>query len=1126
MASAEWGGERFLRAINIEYDIAEPERIAHFRPTSKSVALVRRLIDCVDERAFFVTAPYGSGKSLSCAVVMQLVDNAKESAPVLLSIAKRVARVNPSFARSIRRRIRGETRGLSVALNGEVSSVAEGLKTAVLAAMRRARLGRQARSIERLPARDVSDAVRLLDGVRDKLRAAGRDRLLIVWDEFGRHVQALAEAGRHSALADVQALAEYAARSEEVPVVFAALLHQGLLHYAGALPQSVRREWTKIEGRFERIEYIEDSNEIVRLIADVVHARFGNRERPSLETAQRLAKRCLALEYFHGFGAEELGEILQRAYPLEPVALAALPRIAARVAQNERTLFTFLLRAPWSGRMGLGAVYDYFSAAMRSDLGIGGAHKPWIETESALSKATGGSLESEVLKAACVLRLGRVGGRARVRREQLVFAVSGFSEREEEAQEAVDRLISRKLLLHRVHNDEVSVWHGTDVDLRGRLAAEKKRRRGGFSALQYLTKHVPPPTWRPVEYNTVYGVRRFFSGQYVGVEALEAHLRFTHPVKALPVGCDGKIFYVLAGSHEEIERAEGVVQRWLRDKRLLVAIPREPLPVGEVALELHCLRCLERDPELVGQDPMIRPELAQMADDAQQHLRRLLDRLLIPSPDGARWFYRRKEGNITSVRDLRRKLSAICRSVFPKTPVFWNEVINRRRPSAVMVNARKKLLMAILERSGEAGLGIVGDFPDASMFRTLLLRTGLYREEGGRWGYAHPKAIADPGLAEVWEQVRVFFTRPDTEAKRPGELLRRLMEPPFGVRPGVLPVLIAAGLRAFPTALSVTRDGEYVQDLLPSDIEELCKRPERYRVRVFELTRERVAYLHRVRKIFQAVDFGEAAEPDLVRLCYDALEAWKAQLPAAALQSRVVSPEARALQRLLRRQTEPARLLFEKFPEALAFSIEDLERATERLTAARDGLLAVTRVYAAEAVRALARVLEPGAELEKLQPLSVVHRWASCFGGEGVDFGRDRQAKAFVSVLLSPAANDEQALANALGSLILGRPLSRWDDSSVVSFERQVQAVARRIEDFALACGELELDGGTRRAVARLLAARARRLLQRLESLVGEDALHEAVWKDVFPARGGKNRGGDHTRSARGSKESLDPAHC
>lgn len=75
--------EDLLRSINIVYDADKPERIAHFQPTSKSLALFRSLLAFGNERAHFISAPYGTGKSLAHTYLLQAVENRPGSSHVL-----------------------------------------------------------------------------------------------------------------------------------------------------------------------------------------------------------------------------------------------------------------------------------------------------------------------------------------------------------------------------------------------------------------------------------------------------------------------------------------------------------------------------------------------------------------------------------------------------------------------------------------------------------------------------------------------------------------------------------------------------------------------------------------------------------------------------------------------------------------------------------------------------------------------------------------------------------------------------------------------------------------------------------------------------------------------------------
>lgn len=1107
--------EALLRSINLRYDAGHPERIAHFQPTAKSVLLIRALSAQEAERAFFVVAPYGSGKSLTATYLLHLIENRVDSATALKAIGKRLAEVSPELGQFAAKRLRRKRQsGLTLALHGHCPSLSQSLQSAAVEAMTRLKLNGDARRLRESRCVNLDQAIELLNEVKRRAPKLGLDRILIIWDEFGRHIESLVAEGRPAALVEIQTLAEFVSRSRRVPMTLGLLLHQGLLRYAGNMPQSIRAEWTKIEGRFHTIQYLDDSKELYRLIGEVVAARKPNGGAPKSALAP-VAQKCKRLGLFPDFSKIELQDLLTRTYPIEPVTLHLLPRLSGRVAQNERTLFNFLYSVELHQPIGPERLYDYFSPAMQADTAVGGTYRQWLETQSALTKVDKNG--ADVLKATCLLGLGAGGERARASQDLLSFALRGYGAANGEGN-LVGSLVKRKLLLHRKHSDEVSVWHGTDVDLRGKLEEEKYRYKEHFDLLEFLTKEDRPPFWRPAEYNDKYGVRRYLSGEYHIAATLNACLEFTLPLRELPVGCDGKVLYVLTETADELSATIEAVRDRVEDQRIIVAVPRQPLAISEAALEVACLLRMQLDGDLVGSDPLIAPELQQMTDDARGHLQQLIDKLVRPSVNGPRWFCRGTELKAQSPRDLRNALSRTMGEVFKLTPKINNEMIVRNKPSSPVVNARKKLLFAIIEHSGKENLGIEGNFPDASMFRTVLLHTGLYRQdEDGRWGYAQPKAIKDPGLRRVWGKIGEFLTAPSKEPKHPSKFFDELMEPPFGLRTGLLPILFAAGLKAFPSARTLTKNGTYVTDILPSEVEELCRQPELYRLMVLDLNEALQAYLHGFHRCFSGDQIKKMKQSDIIRLCFDALEAWKAQLPSAALTSKRVSDAARAFQSALCRQADPVDLLLHVIPRVLECSIDEHGRLLESIAENKKELEAAVNVYYERAAASVRRALAFGHEDTVDNVRETANRWAFCFAQEFIDHMKDGIAKGLLSRMRTKYKTNE-LLLDSLSSLLLGKSISRWDDSTIAIFDREVHDVVHRIEAVALSVdlSLTKLDTGAH-GLAALVGGRMAELFERLVRLVGADEARAIASSVLIDRTKGDLPHGNNKRSVRQS---------
>jgi hypothetical protein len=1081
--------EPFLRSINICYDAESPDRIAHFRPTSKCVTLLSALLDDDGDKAFLVTAPYGTGKSLTTAYLLHLIENRDESREALGEIEKRLSEVSPELASLAASRRKNRRRhGLAIALQGTHDHVPTAIKDAALEAMRRLRLGRQARRLQAIAVHTLDDALHFLKELTERSADFGLDRIFIAWDEFGRHVEALVASGRASQLAEVQQLAEFASRAANPSVSMALLMHQGLLHYGGNVPQTVRNEWKKIEGRFHQIQYVDDSKELYRLIATVVRSNAPSSNSTAAASAE-LAKAMHEQGLFKAFTALELRDLVKSSYPLEPVTLFLLPRVASRVAQNERTLFSFLHSVDLSTPVTPAVLYDYFSTSMRADTTVGGTHRQWLETESALSKAQS-SDEVAALKTACLLGLGTGGERARTPLPLLATALMGTRLTALEAQTCIANLIDRKLLLHRRHNDEVSVWHGTDLDLRTRLDEQKRGQTEGFDLLGFLGKESRAPVWKPVEYNDDYFIRRYFSGEYQSVRRFDSFVQWDLVIDSLPNDCDGKLVYLIAETAEELLEAEGIARDKLSHERLLVAIPRAPLRLCDAAIEVACLTQMQHDPQLLAEDPLAASEVRQMLDDARDHLQRLVDQLISPAARGPRWFYKGKELGVDSARSLRHELSRITRAVYGKTPKINNEMIVRKKPSAVVVNARKKLLMAILERAGQDQLGITGNFPDRSIFRSVLLGTGLYREDRhGRWAFAPPQGIADDGLRDIWGRLREFLTTPSDRPKDIRVLFDELARPPYGLRSGLLPILMAAALKAFPSAISLTHHGEYVQDILPSQVEGLCRNPSDYRIVVLDVDDQKLAYLRDLYQEFSVVRNYQVHETDLIRMCFDAIQSWKSQLPPAALTTRRLSQNAVRLRTAITKQTDPIPLLFTALPEAVGVPVDETKSVVASLRLAMRELTEVAGFYAEHAATCVRRAV--GLTQEAATVREITSRWARCFSAAFTEDLTDGVCKGLLARMQMDYPSDD-LLLDSLASLLVGKPVTRWDDSTLPAFERELTSTIHRIEDSALDAGNtLQLGDEARQGLVALVQGRMTELAGKLADLLGPEKTNE-----------------------------------
>lgn len=1052
----------FLRSINVAADLAVPDRLAHYRPTSKSLSVVRAVLEGEPSRATMVIATYGSGKSLSAGVAGLVVANDDGARDVLSEIAPRIACIDPKLAAAIAERVTSSVTGAVIVLHGHVDDLSHNI--AVAAGVK--------------PGGSLSET---LEAVAKKARRQKADRVTVIWDEFGRHLDGLVSSGRAADLLDVQVLAEWVVRQGDPGATLTLLLHQSMLAYGGRISQTARAAWRKIEGRFETTRFTEDSVELYELLGEIIEASAPLRRDPS--EARETARVAKERGFFEGFDDEErLASLLERTGAFAPAALDLLPRVAARVAQSERTIFDFLAGLSPDARVDLEKLYVFFSEAMRSDVGMGGTHRRWIETESARSKAEN-EIERSILASACLLQLGVAGERHRLPEARLHYAVSETGERGRHAvTRGIRALLDRNLLLHRKRNDDISIWHGTDVDIHRLVEERAASAAAEFGLVDALDRECPAPHGFPLRHNAVRGITRFFRGHYVRASALQQD-RLGH---ALCAECteadgDGRLIHVIAESIEQRDTAMRIAKEATSGRADLVfAIPKRPLEIGEAALELHVLREIAKDKSVTGQDPLAEKEIAELAAASRESLSRLVDELTQPDRGMVHWIARGEELAIGLGVAPAEALSELAELRFPMTPTIRNDQVVRRTLTRQMVNARKKCIGRIIEATGELQLGMKGwNTPDASIARTVFIETGLYGGYGSSFGWADPsegRAIVDDGLWDIWCMLKGFYQDPAPGPKAFATLVTNLQRPPYGLRAGLIPLFLAAGLRAFAKCVAIRNIAgapTYLDDIKPSVIEAIAANPESFEIEVLDAGVTVHDYLTSVLNEF-AVE-RDQAEDDLVRACYDAITRWKAQLPSAALTTNRLGEDVREFQSALRSCHDPVDLLFRAFP-GISSSNGDWKATARFVARMRKRVETLAEGYAAEAMTIASRhfgVLINGSSSLRDKAKS----WAECFPVKVIPPGSLDGRTAAILARARNAANGREtdlSFARALSGILLGKDFEQWNDGSARLFERELAAQIDAVERATLAGRHVSI------ATAPLLQRRVESLVSRL----------------------------------------------
>ena len=1053
-----------LRSISLREDLAVPGRLSHYRPTSKSLAVVRAIMG---RDATMAVAPYGSGKSIAAGVGALIVQNEPSAREALLPVLDRLRSVDKELHERVMERHQSDVHGRTVILTGYERELAPALLA-----------GTQITTGHQLaddPSSELAVALQQLSASKD-------DHIAVVWDEFGRHIEGLIADGRQDALQAVQHLAEWASRATYPSASLVLLMHQGLLAYAGGLNQTSRNEWRKVEGRFQHLRFIDDSRELYELIVELVSANRPKRSPRTREHKLRqIAQGAASARWFDGEqDVDRVSRILRDAEPLTAGGLQILPTVVARVGQNQRSLFSFIGDNRLDATIGTTEVYQAFSDAMRTDVGIGGTHRRWVETENALSRADG-PLSREALTTACLFQLGTDGERRRLSRAALELSLaSRFGCGFKKASNTVQSLIKRKLIIHRRSHDDITIWCGADVDLATKIRDFRSRRIHSFDLIPFLNEHHPPPFIRPARHNSELGVTRYLTGSYFQASTV---LEAVSPEELL---CHldapwGRVLYLVSDDQQTLEHVRGrILNHWAHlNAQAVFVLPNEPLPLLDAALEVAALVSLREDDAILGEDPLVSQEIDELLSIARTHLDRVLHRLVSDRSADSMWICRGQRIPVSSDSPAGIAVSRLMDEWYHQTPPISNDQLMRNQLTRQMRTATVRVILRIMERSHRHHLDYAPDdtSAEASVYRTVLEHTGLHISEGAVGRFATPEEISDSALRHSWSLVRRFFHEPAETPKPLSEIVAALRSMPIGMPLGVIPIFVMAGYRAFARVVTVCTDGKFVSDLLGFNASNMFVEPDRHSVMIYSVADETATYLKDLAYVFNPIQPRDRGDLELIRFASDALDSWKQTVPRGAWRSNTLPDNARTLLRLLWRAEDPAVLLLQELPTTFGGNNNGSRyRSTlDVITRARNDVDQLITGYVQLAVQTIEETLAivgasspRGYHVEALRPvrddylaidkvdrqLEEVGNWISCLDVPALlarkDLAKTDRAVLGITQDTIRGHYTPQDLARKLSSILLQQGCDQWQDSTIERFRMLLRECKRRIEDAAL----------------------------------------------------------------------------
>ena len=1074
---------RFLRSIHLERDFSAPDSCTEYIPTDFTKSCLERLAEGLSanstRRAWRLTGDYGTGKS-SFALFLAHLYSGHQNGQL------------EQLQRSINTEgIYFDNPGLTpILVTGNRSSLRNALQLALRKSLAitnpnisKAKLPPRLRRIVEISAEDAPLQVEFqsnqdeIPGIGDeeivegliqfsafiKSESKGAGVLLIV-DELGKFLEFAAMYPERQDIYLLQQLAEAASRSGDTPLFVLGLLHQGFSAYADHLDGASKQEWEKVAGRFEEILFNQPLEQVVLLLSSALGVK--TKDVPVQHREQARTQMEFALER-GWYGPVPLHDgLLDKAaklFPLDPLAVPIIVRTMHRFGQNERSLFSFLQSSEPFGLQAYAAqhslgnarpyrihdFYDYVRANLSHSLNLTSVQTHWSVVDSVISGyASGESLEIEVMKTVGMLNL--LNANDLLPTEMVVVqAVAGTREDLHiDVRDAIETLKHEKRVLYdRGIAGGLCLWPHTSVDLN---AAYKNAQRtvGSIQGVSERIKAYLEP--RPIVARRHYiqtGNLRHFEIQYLSAS------EFAQSMPPLNEGVDGKIIIVLCDSLQERQQALQVAES-INDPQVIIAIPTPLHSVAGYLGDFLCWEWVGRNTLELNTDPYASEEVSRQQDAARIRLeKRISDLIDLRGYSGEMrfdWFSEGEQLSFSTGQQLLKHLSDVCDRVFAKAPKIQNELMNRQNLSSAAAGARMRLIGAMFEKESQPNLGMQGHkrLPEMSMYLSILKPGNIHVEGEKTWYIQEPSPDADqyyilPTLKRIDELLK-------SEADKKlnvSSLFTELRKPPYGVRDGLIPFLLAIYIVAHRQDIAVFEDGTFLREVRGDDFLRLIKAPEYFEIQHSEIEGIRASVFDRLIKVLgiqQTSDERNTRILDVVQpLCSFVVE-----LPEYVHNTKKLSQPAIDVRDKLMSAGEPAPLLFRVLPIACGHPQFDVTESVDNSRV--QDFAEELKLYLTELKNAYTELLErlKSAIFEAFDVMdsnsqrrsSLAKRAEALWGSVS-----ESQLKALCG-RLSDKNLSETKWIESVASFIASKPPSYWVDSDESTFQNKLAEFAERFK--------------------------------------------------------------------------------
>lgn len=897
---------------------------------------------------------------------------------------------------------------------------------------------------------NISDAIEQVNK-KTQNKFAG---IIFIFDEFGRYMEDNLKSIKVIQIQQLAECCDHGKGNNHIILVS----HKEISQYTKDFGQKIADEWKKVEGRFKTFTMNSEKDQSlffagnVLLKNEVVWNEFRNRFKNELDIVY-----SQALE-FSGYNVEinEDSNPFSDCFPLHPVSLFALDKLSKKVAQNERTFFTFL-----SGKgsntlysfltttelnefhiVGIDYIYDYFEYSIKS-MQSDSSYEWYRKLQIALNKLPRGisddSFEVKVLKTITVIGIIGVANVLPSTGEVLHCAIDGNND---EIDKAVCNLVNNRIIKFSGITSTYDFYNSSTINI-DELVDENLNASTDDAIIKVLNDEFVDFVVYPYDYNNEYKISRVFAPVFYSSSLSQASLL----LRISRLECDGVLVMTFACEDDFNSLCE------LSDRvnNAIFLVNTNVSELTESVRRYIALKYLDSiKTKYTSKDPAFEQELAYCLKEQAAIIKKYVGEWKMFSESVTVI----AEGNIreaASMYDISTIASELMRNSYSNTLIVNNELVNKNTLTGTMSSARRNAIDAVLSNTNkDLYFGLTDLSPEYIFVRSVLAKNDFYHDESIQ------TINAKLDGTQPQEQIREVFAEFCNNAQEAqvsfDNLVGVLSNSPYGLRKGYLPLLIAYMLNDYKSEMVITSH-DVEQEVTSGLFDEIVSRPSEFNFSIEHLTAQQKSFADKLERLFYSyIDKNTYSKNRMKALCDAALQHYKSVSKFARTTEMFVSePTIRYRKLLEKNNTNYSHFVlndlkaltgdYESAFELIKTIVEELNNAIERL---RDKITYII----ANAI---------GAPEDELVPF--LHNKYLTEWEEKRKKSFDFYTNAFLDTVAHIDESTESGdLISEITRRISGLEYSFWGDSQVETFSESIQSIVYTINNYDATIGRSDTE--------------------------------------------------------------------